>query len=132
MNRWIICLALLGTLSNLNVVVAALKPGDPLVTVQVENPKDLHLVNALDRSIETLSAKVTACVKAGSAPAVCQCQNPKDIAAMKSAYTALLKQRPEWAEKSLSFKTKDDAGRVVSGAIALPVLQQQIDMLKCQ
>jgi hypothetical protein len=68
-------------------------------------------VQALNDSLDALSHKVTACVKAGGKAETCQCSYPQDLASLRKSYASLIKQHPDWKDQLLSYRyvTRKDA-----------------------
>jgi hypothetical protein len=104
----------------------------PLPTIEVTASKDAALVRALSDTISALSQKVTSCVNAGGAIETCRCSDPRDANQLKEDYERLMKQRPAWKDKLLSYRYINKEGRSVSGTLVLQNVRRQLETLKCK
>jgi hypothetical protein len=112
--------------------VAAEETAKPLPSIEVTAPKDVADVEALNDALATLSEKVTACVKAGRKPEICQCSYLQDLAKLRKGYANLSQQHPDWKDQLLSYHRLNKEGRNISGTLVLQNLRRQLEMLKCE
>ena len=112
--------------------VAAEQTAKPLPSIEVTAPKDVANVEALNDALATLSEKVTACVKAGRKPEICQCSYPQELAKLRKGYANLIQQHPDWKDQLLSYHHLNKEGRNISGTLVLQNLRRQLEMLKCE
>ena len=104
----------------------------PLPTIEVTDAKDRASVRAVTDSLQHLSEKVTACVNAGGKVETCRCSDPVDLASLRRAYDALIKEHPSWKDQLLSYQTVDKDGRNISGTLVMEGLRRQLEALKCE
>jgi hypothetical protein len=104
----------------------------PLPTIDVTDPKDRASVRAVNDSLQHLSEKVTACVKAGGKIETCRCSDPVDLASLRKGYDGLILAHPTWKDQLLSYQTVDKDGRNVSGTLVMQNLRRQLEALKCE
>jgi hypothetical protein len=112
--------------------VAAEETAKPLPSIQVTALKDVADVEVLHDALTTLSEKVTACVKAGRKPEICQCSYPQDLAKLRKGYANLIQQHPDWKDQLLSYHHLNKEKRNISGTLVLENLRRQLAMLKCE
>jgi hypothetical protein len=105
--------------------------GTPVATIAVTDPKDLAGISALDKALDALSEKVTACVNGGRQGQACQCAYPEELTKLRNSHAALLKQHPDWKDQILTYQRVKD-GRIISGVLQMPALRRQLDVLKCE
>ena len=110
----------------------AQQPVTPLPSIEVTAPKDSADVQAVSETLDTLSEKVTACVKAGRAAATCRCSYPEDLTRLRKGYAGLVDQHPDWKDQLLSYRYVNKEGRNISGTLVLQNLRRQLEMLKCE
>src|SRR5690348_11508154 len=91
----------------------------PLPHIEVTAANDVANLRELNDALSTLSQKVTACVKAGRTPEVCQCSYPENLATLKTSYAKLIQQHPEWKGQLLSYQYVSKEGRNISGSLVL-------------
>ena len=112
--------------------IAAGQTAKPLPSIEVTAPKDAANVEALHDALTTLSEKVTACVKGGRKPEICQCSYPQDLAKLRKGYADLIQQHPGWKDQLLSYHRLNKEGRNISGTLVLQNLRRQLEVLKCE
>jgi hypothetical protein len=113
------------------VVLALAQAVVPLPTIEVTEPKDVAAVNALNDAMAGLSEKVTACVAGGRPAETCRCSYPQELASLRTKYEGLMKQRPEWKDQLLSYRSINKEGRNISGTLVLQNLRRQLETLRC-
>jgi hypothetical protein len=104
----------------------------PLPHIEVTAANDVANLRELNDALSTLSEKVTACVKAGRTPEVCQCSYPENLASLRTRYAKLIQQHPEWKDQLLSYQYVNKEGRNISGTLVLQNLARQLEVLKCK
>jgi hypothetical protein len=120
------------TMLALIAALAASQPAAPLPTIDVTAPTDVTRVRAVNDALGAMSEKVTGCVKGGGAPEACQCRFPAQLAALRKGYDALIRERPEWKDRMLSYQFINQEGRNISGTLVLQSLRRQLEILTCQ
>jgi hypothetical protein len=113
------------------IVLALAQAVVPLPTIEVTEPKDVAAVNALNDAMAGLSEKVTACVTGGRPAEACRCSYPQELASLRAKYEGLMKQRPEWKDQLLSYRSINKEGRNISGTLVLQNLRRQLETLRC-
>jgi hypothetical protein len=124
-----ICLAVLCGSSLCDF--AAQPTAKPSPTIDVTAPNDFARVNAVNNALSVLSDKVSACVKAGRKPTICQCSYPQELLKLRQTYASLIAQHPGWKDKLLTYRRVNKEGRSVSGTLVLQNLRRQLEILKC-
>jgi len=105
---------------------------EPLPSIEVSNPKDVTKLQTLNDTLNALSQKVTACVKAGRRPDNCQCAYPNELSSLRKGYQELIHRHPTWKDQLLSYQYINNEGRNISGTLVLQNLRRQLEMLNCE
>jgi hypothetical protein len=100
-------------------------------TIDVQAPKDLASVRALNDALSALSQKVTACVTAGGTAESCSCGYPTELAHLRTRFTALLNEHPAWKDQALTYQYAAQ-GRTISGMLDLDNLRRQLETKSCR
>jgi hypothetical protein len=103
----------------------------PLPTLQISAPNDVASIQTLTAALDTLSEKVTACVKGGDSAEMCQCRYPQDLLLLRKRYEGIIAKHPDWRDQLLSYQYVNKEGRNISGTLAMSNLRRQLDVLKC-
>ena len=131
MSRIVIAFIAALCLTSLSAIAVA-QTVKPLPSIEVTAPKDAALVEQLNDALSALSAKVTACVKAGGKAETCRCSDPRDLSNLRKSYADLIRQHPVWKDQLLSYHHLDKEGRNISGTLVLENLRRQLEALHCE
>jgi hypothetical protein len=87
--------------------------------IELTNPEDIRHASTLDRSIDSLSNKVTECVQRKLAPASeCFCLYPQDLARVRNTYEGALRQHPDWNNKTVSYTLEGRTHAISLGGLS--------------
>jgi len=100
--------------------------------IELTAQEDVNAARDLQDTLSALSEKVTACVKAGKPPESCRCGYPHELNRLGSGYDLLIKDHPDWKDRTLSFRYNGKDGKSVSGLLALRTLRRQRETLTCK
>jgi hypothetical protein len=97
--------------------------------ITLTDSKKIADATALNDAINSVSKKVTECVKTKLAPPEkCSCLYPTDVGNVKNKYEAALKNNPEWRDK-LVFWTASD--KSMGYSLSFLGIRKQVEM-KCE
>jgi hypothetical protein len=122
----------LSLLAHASSAVAPAQDIRPLPTLQVAAPNDIASIQSLTGALDTLSEKVTACVKGGDSAEMCQCRYPQDLVLLRKRYEGVIAKHPDWKDQLLSYQYVNKEGRNISGTLAMSTLRRELDVLKCE